>query len=301
MNKLTRIRTIILGLLLLTVVVTKAQQEKVQAAYAFLEKNMLDSAKANIDVAVIHPETVNDAQAWLLRGYIYKEIYKVREKSNKRSPARLEGLYSFKKSLVFDSQKEHLSENIEGIKYLGKTFHNDASESLDPIDYKTAIELFNKSQECSKLVDPSPANLQANQIEFDLALVSVYNSVLENINTDSLKALKFLTLAKNIYNKILAAEPTNVKANYGMAILYYNQAVNLIKNSDYIDLDEMSDLQENTKKLGLKAEPFMKTAYDVDPQRQDVIRGLAGIYLILNDDDKHTIFKNKLDDLKKPK
>lgn len=301
MKKLIIIRTIILGLLLLIAVVANAQQEKVLAAYTFLEQKNLDSAKANIDAAIIHPETVNDAQAWYYRGFIYKSIYNSREKDNKRSPARLEALYSFKKSLSLDAAKEYFPDNIGGIKYFSMTFRNDAAESLDPIDYRTAIELFNKSQECSKIVDPSPASLQANQIEFDFALVSVYNAVLENDNKDSLMIFKFFTLAKNIYNKILAIEPNNIQANIGMGKLYYNQAVNIIKLSDYIDISEMDNMQENTKKLGLEAEPFMKTAYNLDPKREDVIEGLTGIYMILNDENKHTIFRKKLEDIKKPK
>lgn len=301
MKKLTIIRTIILGLLLFAAVVTKAQQDKIQVAYAFLLENNLDSAKANINLAVVHPETVNDAQAWYYRGFIYKSIYSTREKSNKRSPARLEGLYSYKKSLVLDSLKEYFSDNIGGIKYFANTFRNDASESLDPIDYRTAIELFNKSQECSKIVDPSPKGLQANQTEFDLALVSVYNSVIENINTDSLRKDRFLTLAKNIYNKILAVEPNNILANIGMGKLFYNQAVNNIKLADYVDITVIDDLQEITRKLGIEAEPFMKTAYALDPKREDAIIGLTGIYYILNDETKYNLFKQKLEDIKNPK
>ncbi|MCE9540000.1 MAG: hypothetical protein K8R85_12395 [Bacteroidetes bacterium] len=302
MKKLTIIRTFILGLLLLTAVVANAQQEKVQAAYVFLEQNKLDSAKANIDAAVIHPETVNDALAWYVRGFIYKSIYNTKEKGNKRSPSRLEGLYSFKKSLSLDAAKEYFPDNIGGIKYFASTFRNDAAESLDPIDYRTAIELFNKSQECSKIVDPSPTVLQANQTEFDFALVSVYNSVLENDNKDSARVFKFFTLAKNVYNKILALEPNNIQANIGMGKLYYNQAVNIIKSLDIdTDITKMDIIEENTKKLGTVAEPFMKTAHDLDPKREDAIIGLTGIYYILHEDSKYNIFKQKLEDIKKPK
>jgi hypothetical protein len=301
MKKLTIIRTIILGLLLFVAVVAKAQQDKVLAAYTFLEQKNLDSAKANIDAAIIHPETVNDAQAWYYRGFIYKSIYNTKEKENNRSPARLEALYSFKKSLSLDAAKEYFPDNIGGIKYFSNTFRNDAAESLDPVDYRTAIELFNKSQECSKIVDPNPTNLQANQTEFDLALVSVFNSVLENGSKDSLMIFKFFTLAKNIYNKILALDPNNIQANIGMGKLYYNQAVNIIKLSDYIDLSEMDNMLENTKKLGQEAEPFMKTAHNLDPKREDAIEGLTGIYYILHEDSKYNIFKQKLEDIKKPK
>lgn len=302
MKKLNKIGTVILGLLLLLAVVAKAQEQKVVAAYTFLGKNELDSAKANINAALVHPETANDPQTWLVRGFIYKAIYNKNEKENKRSPARLEALYSFKRSLSLDTAKEYYSDNIASVKYFANTFHNDAGESLDPIDYKTAIELFNKSQECSKIVDPNPATLLANQIEFDLALVSVYNSVIENNKKDSLKTFKFINLAKNIYNKILSVEPNNIKANYGMGILYYNQAANLVLGQDYdADLIVFQRVIDNSTKLFKESLPFMEKAYTLDPTRIETLQGLTGIYWSLNEPEKSNLYRKKLDEIKKPK
>ena len=75
-------RTIIFGLLLLVAVALNAQQTKVTAAYTFLQQGKLDSAKICIDAAVVHPETQADGQAWYVRGFIYKEIYKSYSKSS---------------------------------------------------------------------------------------------------------------------------------------------------------------------------------------------------------------------------
>jgi len=302
MKKLNKIRTVILGLLLLVAIVSNAQQAKVAAAYTFLQQGNLDSAKANIDAAVVNHETENDAQAWQVRGFIYKAIYNTKEKSNRRSPARLEALVSLKKSLSLDADKELFTENIGAVKYFANTFHNDAAESLDPIDYKTAIELFNKSQECFRIVDPTPASIQANEIEFDLALVSVYNSVLETDKNDSVITYKFVALARNVYNKILAMEPDNVKANYGMGILYYNQAVNLIKSQDYdLDLITLAVVEDKSAALFKTSLPFMEKAYALDPNRVDALQGLSGIYFSLHEDEKYNLFRQKLEDIKKPK
>ena len=302
MKKLVLIRTAILGLLLLIAVVSNAQQEKVTAAYTFLQQNDLDNAKANIDDAVVDPETANDAQAWYLRGFIYKTIYTKREKINNQSPARLEALNSFKKSLSLDVEKEFFTDNIENIKNLINTLHNDAASSLDPFDYKTAIKLFEKHQEYYKIVDPSPENIQAKQIEFDIALVSVYNSVIENGKTDSLRAYKFLNLAKNIYSKILTIDPNNIMANYGMGILYYNQAVNLLKTQDWdLDIVNMDVVQSKAVILFKESLPFMEKAYTLDPERVDAIQGMSGIYFGLNEPEKSNIYRLRLQEIKKPK
>ncbi|MGZ4117487.1 MAG: hypothetical protein ACXVPY_08400, partial [Bacteroidia bacterium] len=131
-------RTIIFALLLLSAVVSKAQQSRVTAAYTFLQQGNLDSAKAIIDIAVKNPETQKDGQAWYIRGFIYKSIYNKNEKSNKQSATRLEALNSFKTSLSLDTASENVRENVKNVKYLATTLYNDAAASLDSIDYKIA-------------------------------------------------------------------------------------------------------------------------------------------------------------------
>lgn len=302
MRKLNSVRTVILGLLLLVAIVANAQQERVSAAYTFLQQNNLDSAKANINIAIEDPETATDAQAWYIRGFVYKTIYFKIEKENNQSPARLEALYSFKKSLSLNPDKELFSEDIVNIKNLVKSLHNDAAESLDPFDYKTAIKLFEKSQEYYKIVDPSPAAIQEKEIKFALALGSVYNTVIESSKKDSAKMHKFLNLAKATYSKVLSLDPDNISANYNMGILFYNQAVNLIKSQDYdLDLATLAVVQDKSAILFKESLPFMEKAYALEPKREDALEGLSGIYFGLNEPEKSNIFRQKLAEIKKPK
>jgi tetratricopeptide (TPR) repeat protein len=299
MKKLNINRTVILGVLLLLAIVSKAQQERIGAATTFLQQNNLDSAKANINIAIANPATANDANAWYIRGFVYKAIYNKLEKHHNQSPARLEALNSFKKSLALDDAKELFTENIKSIKYLVSSLYNDAGESLDPLEYKTAIALFEQFKEYYKIVDPSPATIQQKEIEFDLALASVYNKILE---TDKKGNVKFLTLAKNLYIKVLALDPNNISANYGIGILYYNQAVNLIKDQEYdLDIVNLDGVLDNSVKLFKEARPFMEKAYSLDPKRPETIEGLSGIYFSLHDEEKSSLFRKKLEEIKKPK
>ncbi len=299
MKQLVKIRTFILGLLLSIAVVSTAQTEKVAAAYAFLKQNNLDSAKAYIDAAIVNPQTANDAEAWYYRGFIYKSIYNTNEKGKMHSAARLESLNSFKKSLSLDNANEYFTDNIGGLKYLANTFHNDAAESLDIFDYKTAIELFSKSQECFKIIDPSPEANQEKEIEFNLALGSVYYSIIESSKKDSAKTYKFLNLAKTIYSKVLSLDPNNISANYQMGILYYNQAVNLVLAQDIdADLVEFTRVIDNSTKLFKESLPFMEKAYSLAPTRIETLQGLTGIYWSLNEPEKSNIYKQKLAEIR---
>lgn len=390
-------RTIIFGLLLFLAVSLKAQQSRVTAAYTFLQQGKLDSAKATIDVAVLHPETQSDGQAWYVRGFIYKEIFKsylnntfnvtysaenggtaqnsnvpvgwshtfyvkkgaslglssqvqkgsvvtvvifINDKIYKQltssgdhviasvsgvaendgtvkyavygseinsranpiynkssNDSRIEALISFKKSLTIDTAQENVAENIKNIKYLATTLYNDAAASLDTIDYKIAVNNFDAFREYYLLVDPSKENFKQKEIDFANAMATVYTRIYEadrNGKTD------FLNYAKASYNKALSFDPNNINANYNMGILYYNQAVNLINQSDYdLDIVALNDVQDNSINLFKQSLPFMEKAYSLDPNKKETLLGLSGIYFSLNEKEKSNEFKQKLEQIGK--
>ncbi len=295
-----QLKRIVLWMFLLAIVTTSySQQSKVNAAYTFLQNSQLDSAKVYIDAAVLHPETSNDGQAWYLRGFVYKSIYNQKEKSDRQSISRIEALNSFKKSLSVDTSSENVQENIKNIKYLATTLYNDAGASLDAVDYKIAIDNFSKFLQYYALIDNSPDNIKQKNIDFNLAIASVYTKIFEG---DRKGKLEYLNLAKSSYNKVLELDPNNIGANYNMGILYYNQAVNLINQSDYdLDIVALSDIQDNSIKLFKESLPFMEKAYSLDPRRKETLLGLSGIYFSLNEFDKSNMFKLKLEEIEKQK
>lgn len=291
-------RTISLTFLLLLAVIGNAQQNKVAAALAFLQNGDLDSARATIDVAIMNPETANDGQTWYLRGFIYKSIYNKTEKGNKQSPIRLEALSSFKKSLSIDTTIDNAQENIKNVKYLATTLYNDAAASLDSNHYRIAISNFEKFKEFYPLVDSSKGNLKQKDIDFTLAIASLYTKIFEANKTK----VEFLSLAKDSYNKILAMDPNHIGANYNMGILYYNQAVNLISQSDYdLDIVALNDIQDNSINLFKESLPFMEKAYELGPKRRETLLALSGIYFSLNEFEKSNMYKQKLEEIEKQK
>ena len=290
-------RTIIFALLLISGIVSKAQQSRVTAAYTFLQKGNLDSAKALIDLAVKNPETQNDGQAWYIRGFVYKTIYNQNEKTNKQSASRLEALNSFKTSLSLDTTQDNVHENVKNVKYLATTLYNDAAASLDTIDYKIAVKNFEIFKQYYVLVDASPENIKQKDIDFSNAIASVYTKIFEG---DRKGKAEFLNLAKAAYSKTLSLDPNNISANYNMGILYYNQAVNLINQSDFdLDIVALNDVQDNSISLFKASLPFMEKAYSLDPNRKETLLGLSGIYFSLNEKEKSNEFKQKLEQIGK--
>lgn len=284
-------------LLLLMKLAVNAQEDPLRMATAYLQKGELDSARILINQVIADPQSKKDGNAWYLRGFIYKSIYNKWEKADKRSPARLEALKSFKESYSMDTSNATIQENKKNIKYLATTLYNDAATSLDSMDYKLGIETFNQFREYYLLIDTSQTNIRQTDVKFLLALASVYTMIFEG---DKKGKLDFLALAKETYNKVLAIDPNNITANFNMGILYYTQAINLINQLDYaVDLRVLNDAQDNSLSLFRESLPFMEKAYLLDPSRKETLYGLSGIYFSLNDIEKSNEFKQKLEEIKK--
>ncbi len=288
-------KILVLGILLMQVLFTFGQQDRVLSAYNFFQKGNLDSAKYEINLAVADTESVNDAEVWYLRGFVYRAIYLKNERGNKQSPSRIEGLNSFTKSLAMDTAKQNRLKNIESIKSLSSTLWNDIVASLDSIHYPLAIENFNNYKMYFKTVDSSSSIFKKMDIEFLNALSSVYCQIYES---DKKGKADFCRLAKETYFKILAIDPNNYRANYNMGILFYNQAVNLITQSEYdIDIIALNDIQDNSIKLFKDALPYMEKANEIEPKRRETLLGLSGIYFSLNEKDKSELYKQKLQEI----
>jgi hypothetical protein len=280
----------------------KAQQDKMFAAYTFLKQGNLDSAKILIDMVVLNPETANSADAWNIRAFLYKEIYNKREKSNVNSPARVEAMTSFKKLISIDVNQKADGNTMQGVKYLINSYNTNVVDNLDTINYKIAIDIFEKYKEYYPIADTSQTNLQKRNIEFLMALASVYT---ELVKTNKTKP-EYLAFAKSTYLKVLQLEPNNIGANYNMGVLYYNQAVTLITQQDFdLDLVALSQIQDNSILLFKQALPFMEKANNLinetssaeDPRRKETLRGLSGIYFSLNEPEMSNKFKQKLEEI----
>jgi len=288
------IKTIILGFILMFTVVAKAQQHKINEAYNYLIAKQLDSAKASIEIAVTNLETAKDTKAWYIRAFVYKTIFNEKERSNINSPARIESLESFKKIRSLNCTNEEEQQALSGIKYLTATIYNNIGDNLDTINYNTAIALFEKFKEYYSIVDTIKANIENKEIEFLLALASTYTEKYKNNQSK----IEFFNLTILTYNKILKVDPNNLSANYNMGIIYYNKAVDIIKQQDYdLDIVALSDIQDNSIVLFKQSLPFMEKANKIGPNRKETLLGLSGIYFGLNEFEKSNLFKQQVKEL----
>jgi len=262
----------------------------------YMQKAELDSAKKYIDLATADETLTTAAKTWYYRGFIYKELYKKREKQNKTSPLRLISIESFKQMLTLQGAEEFSESAHKILKYEASTLYNDAARLLDPRNYKTATTNFEKFRNTMLLINPK-TDLRARDIKFKLALASMLNRPAETAaGLDSSQADN----VKNLYIEILALDPNNPAANYNLAILYYNEAADIINNMDYdMDIMKLNEVQDRCIEIFLEGLPYMKKSYDLNYKRRETLVGLSNIYYGLNDIEKSDAYKKELEDLEK--
>jgi len=297
-------------LLMLSVNVTFAQRDSVAKATQVLQDQSLSierrikSAAAIIDRAITHPESVNDAYSWYIRGFIYKDWYKNLDAQNKKSQIRVNAVDYLKKALEMfkadtsSSAKEYSDVVRKTIKWLGSTFYNDAGASLDPVNYPLAIEYYEKYNECMLLAEPG-YNPKAREVEFKNALATVYEKI---FRSDIKIQSQFFGMTEGLYKQVIALDTNNWAGNYNLAMLYYNYGVDLINNmSVTADIIVIENIQEDSKVLFKKALPYALKALEIKPDKREVLVCLQGIYFSLYEFDKSDEYKAKIALLDKDK
>ncbi len=283
-------RSLVMGAALMLTGVSNAQVEKVQLAFKCYSAQKLDSAKLLIDAACKDSSTSSQAVTWNLRGYIYKELYKMKEKGSSRSPMREEALAAFKRSMALDKEAEFKTDNTNNIRSaIAPTYYNDAATLLDTTHYMESEYCYNRFREIMLLVDSS--KIKSKEMEYYLALGGVYQRLYEsNRRVNG----RFFDLSQKAFSRVLTLDPDNVSANYNLGILYYNQGATLINEQDYdIDLVAFEQIQDKSKDLFRLSRPYMEKAYQLDTKNESTIKGLCGIYFSLHETEKYEKFKCK--------
>jgi hypothetical protein len=284
------------GLLLLFRTEAQAQHEKLAYAVSHVQSGEVDKAKSAIDSAVADPVTSTNYEAWYLKGYIYRELYKKYDAPTRALGYRTEAVDALKKSILLDSAKQNLDVNRQNLRAIAGTFYNDAVSFMDTTNCEKAVKYYNLFRETMVLAEPQ-FNFEKRDIEFKLALATQYTKLYDS---NRKKNEQYFTKTKDLYADILKIDPNNVRANYNMGLLYYNQAVNIINEMDYdVDIFTLSNTQDNTIVLFKQSLPYMEKAYQLDPQRKETLIGLSGIYFSLNEEEKYKFFQSKAQEVEK--
>jgi TolA-binding protein len=112
-----------------------------EKAYNHLKDNELDKSLKAVEIACKHESTANDPRAWYLKGFIYKELYRVHPDS--LSDYRETALQAIVRCIYLD--KTHaLKDDCKAISsFIYTSYFNDAIQHLNEGDYANALSVFN--------------------------------------------------------------------------------------------------------------------------------------------------------------
>lgn len=273
-----------------------AQVDFATKAMLKLQEGDLTTAKQMIDQASTDAKMSTEAKTWHYKAFIYKDVYKsVATQDFSQGITLRDNIVEFvKKSNSLDAKSEHKAENDKLLDYISKTYFNDAKLTAKDAKFDLSNSLLTKYKSTKKIFNPSN-DIDVNEINYLLYVGSLYNSI---ALSDTSYRREYSEKAKNTYLKVIDIDANNINANYNLAILYYNQAVDMIKDLDFeTDLIMLSQIQDESVLIFKKSLPFMERAHQLDPKNLSTLKGLEGIYFSLNEKDKTEEVRKKIAEL----
>lgn len=283
---------IAIALLTLLPLIACAQNDLVEA-YELYQAGDLAGAKDRVDRAVNSPAHVKDPEAWLLHGFIHKDLFKTLPQGPEADSLRRQAIESLHRSITYDEEATYAANARQAYEYMVRSYYNDAAKALNAMDAERAVDLFGSYTEAILRLDPETRSI-TREAEFKNALGTVYT---KRFNQDRDRIDQF-DLAVEAYQRVLELDPVNYGANYNLATLYYNRGVYNIRNIKADDdIPSIQQIQEVSREYFQSALPYMLKAHDMKPDRRETLIGLEGIYYSLQDQESSDKFRRLFEEL----
>ncbi|MEN1786148.1 MAG: hypothetical protein AAGF77_13590 [Bacteroidota bacterium] len=240
----------------------------------------LELAKQLIDSALTSDLYAAETITWYLKGFIYKDLFKVNQNSPSSEKLRMSSIAAFKQLLRMDTLGKYEDDTKQNIKFLATTYYNDAMKLIEQRQFKEANVFYSNFVATYSPISDGTISLQESELRYHLAVGTAY---VQMQKTDSLINYNLLAIAA--FEHVLQLDSMNKEANYNIGVIFYNKAVNRITKLDYDDLDLLAfgKFEDETIALFKKSLPYMNRAYEVDDQDKNVLEGLAGIHFSLRE------------------
>jgi tetratricopeptide (TPR) repeat protein len=272
-------RMIISLLAILVVGLLRAQTDPLVEALRQYQAGNLKEARGLIDQAVKDAAHAEDPEAWLLRGFVYKDVFKDMPAGQQADMVRDEAVASLYTCIMLDTEGMYRDNATQAHDFVARTYFNDAAKALASQEEVRAMMLFERYKEAVLRLDPQ-ANLRPREVEFHNALGTAYTKRFNEERT----VQDWFDKAVDSYERVLKLEPGNYGANYNLATLYYNRGVFNIRNIGADDdIPSIQQIQEASREYFQEALPYMLKAHEMNPQRRETLLGLEGIYYSLQD------------------
>ncbi|MBO7432366.1 MAG: tetratricopeptide repeat protein [Salinivirgaceae bacterium] len=151
-----------LGLLLMMAAIgttAAAQSGKVVSATNFVKQKEFAKAKENIEMAIQHEKTKEQAKTWMVRGDVYMGIAESKDPNVKAlsdKPVQV-AMESYRKAMALDTKgalQKQLKNQLTFVSLSGVVINN-AIDYSDKKDYASSLECFEISLEIDSIVEPT--------------------------------------------------------------------------------------------------------------------------------------------------
>ncbi len=230
----------------------------VAKAAELCDEKKYDEALAQIDEGFKLASLNSDPNAWFVKGFILKELYKQKEANQRQSNYRNRSAAALKKAREFDSNLEFASNIDAAFQYIAFTYFNDAllrSAEMDNESENEPIDLFKKFEELYK---GSDVELKDLNLEFNSKMAEGhYRNWIKNTEDNH-----HYFLCLEYYSKVLALDNRNCTANLNLAIVNYNQGVYMIRKiGAQTDMMDLISIQDESVKKFKAAIPYAQQAF----------------------------------------
>jgi len=295
------------------------EQSKLKNIAEMLKRDQVDSAKTAIDDYFATTMDEIGAEAQYYKGFTYKAYYNESESDNVTSMARFEAVEAFQACIELSPDSLMHASALKSIVFLASTMYNDAASNIDRKGYVAAQDNFTLFCDLMTYMYPD-SNLSKYVQDFQLAMAANYmNMYKEEVKNVSHKQNAILG-----YETVIELDALNKAANYNLALIYYNEAVERIKIiADCETLDDVAaevDLTDSNARipslarllecfvsleseqeevLGMfnKALPYFESVRQSDPQDENSRIGLTGIYFAQKEYEKQIEVQAEIDAL----
>jgi hypothetical protein len=294
-HSMKHIQSLLACIIILLSLTSRAQQFPLASEAARLCREMqLDAALEKSNLSIADKTESSEAYAWYVNGFVLKEIYKAREYGLRNSTYREEAIKSFANSMKLKNASQHLAMTRLALKYLASTYYNDAlqaAQSISESGEDEAQTLFASFVKWMPIAEPG-ISMTGYEKEYTKSIGQRYFSLWQR-DTD---IPEYRDKATAQYEKILKLDNSDVDAYYNLSVIHYNQAVFMYRKIDHeTDLFDMMTIQEAASKLiREEALPLMDKAYELAPEKGEVVRGKIILHRALDHEKDVEYFKSEI-------
>jgi tetratricopeptide (TPR) repeat protein len=211
--------------------------------------------------------------AYLAKFLEYKKEYKQWKKRLESDAFNSSETFYYAAHLYPGNSKKFLKSIDKGL----REYQNDTLLLIEKVNYYIEIGEYEEGIPIlEKLIQ-----LKENDLVIFLTIANIYNDV-----SKYQKAIPYFQMA-------LSKRPRNYEANYGLGLIYFNQAADLLNIANKItDQDEIEGLEKEAKSLLQKALPYLQFAFDQTPDNKGLKSALLTCYLRLEMDAEYNSLKD---------